>query len=269
MRAASAGEVIVRINALDLAWWLDDLDMVAKAKPDAVLVPKVSTPGHLEDVAERLIDISADHRVRAWAMMETPLAMLNAREIAAAAADVEMRLAAFVMGTNDLAKETRQGSPRAFRHAAVADGLHRGGARAFGLDILDGVFNDPSRCAGLRARMRRSARHGLRRQDPHPSAPDRALQRGAFRRARMSRPAKKIIALRSAGEQGQGRRPTRRAYGGTPACRHGAAHGSDPRGDRGAPGRAACRINSMDCRPAKRARPQAGEPSGDPETRHS
>ena len=62
-------EVIVRINALDSAWWLEDLDMVAKAKPDAVLVPKVSAPGHLEDVAERLIDIGADHRIRVWAMM--------------------------------------------------------------------------------------------------------------------------------------------------------------------------------------------------------
>src|SRR5437667_7380040 len=102
-----AREVIVRINALDSAWWLDDLDMVAKAKPDAVLVPKVSTPGHLEDVAERLIDIGADHRIRVWAMMETPLAMLSARDIAAAAKDVETRLAGFVMGTNDLAKETR------------------------------------------------------------------------------------------------------------------------------------------------------------------
>src|SRR2546421_8052232 len=95
-------EVIVRMNALDTVWWLDDLNAAAKAKPDAVLVPKVSSPSHLEDVAERLIDISADQKIRIWAMMETPLAMLNAGEIAAAARDVETRLTAFVMGTNDL-----------------------------------------------------------------------------------------------------------------------------------------------------------------------
>src|SRR3984893_551530 len=102
-----AREVIVRINGLDTEWWLDDLNTVAKAKPDAVLVPKVSSPHHLEDVGERLVDISADQKIRVWAMMETPLAMLNARDIAAATKDVETRLTAFVMGTNDLAKDTR------------------------------------------------------------------------------------------------------------------------------------------------------------------
>jgi citrate lyase subunit beta/citryl-CoA lyase len=142
-------EVIVRINALDSAWWLEDLDMVAKAKPDAVLVPKVSTPGHLEDVAERLIDIGADHRIRVWAMMETPLAMLNAREIAAAGADVETRLVAFVMGTNDLAKETRARiTPGRFAMLPWLMGCIAAG-RAFGLDILDGVFNDLADAQGF------------------------------------------------------------------------------------------------------------------------
>ena len=79
-----AREVIVRINGLDTEWWIDDLNAVAKAKPDAVLVPKVSSPNNLEDVADRLVDISADHKIRIWAMMETPLAMLNAAAIAAA-----------------------------------------------------------------------------------------------------------------------------------------------------------------------------------------
>src|SRR5438067_4617290 len=98
IRAGGFGprEVIVRINALDTEWWLDDLNAAAKAKPDGVLVPKISTPSHLEDVAERLVDISADHRIRVWAMMETPLAMLNARDIAAVAKDVETRLEGFV-----------------------------------------------------------------------------------------------------------------------------------------------------------------------------
>src|SRR6266852_645700 len=55
-------EVVVRINGLDTEWWLDDLNAAAKAKPNAVLVPKVSSPSHLEDVAERLVDISADQK---------------------------------------------------------------------------------------------------------------------------------------------------------------------------------------------------------------
>ncbi len=147
MDAVTAGsfgarEVIVRINGLDTQWWLDDLNAVAKAKPNAVLVPKVSSPDHLEDVAERLVDISADQKIRVWAMMETPLAMLNARDIAASASDVETRLAAFVMGTNDLAKETRAKITPG--RAAMLPWLMNcvAAARAFGLDIIDGVYNE-------------------------------------------------------------------------------------------------------------------------------
>src|SRR6059058_5857145 len=148
-RAFGPREVVVRINGLDTQWWLDDLNAVAKAKPDAVLVPKVSRPGHLEDVAERLVDISADQKIRVWAMMETPLAMLNARDIAAAASDVETRLAAFVMGTNDLAKETR--AKIAPGRAAMLPWLMNcvAAARAFGLDILDGVYNDLADAEGF------------------------------------------------------------------------------------------------------------------------
>jgi citrate lyase subunit beta / citryl-CoA lyase len=152
--AVSAGgfgarEVIVRINGLDTQWWLDDLNALGKAKPDAVLVPKVSSPDHLEDIAERLVDISADQKIRVWAMMETPLAMLNARDIAAAASDVETRLAAFVMGTNDLAKETR--AKIAPGRAAMLPWLMNcvAAARAFGLEILDGVYNDLADAEGF------------------------------------------------------------------------------------------------------------------------
>jgi citrate lyase subunit beta/citryl-CoA lyase len=137
-----ARELVVRINGLDTEWWLEDVNAAAKVKPDAILVPKVSRPDHLEVVAERLVDISADQKIRIWAMMETPLAVLNAREIAAAATDVETRLTCLVMGTNDLAKETRakilpgREPMRLWLMICVA------AARAYGLDVLDGVYND-------------------------------------------------------------------------------------------------------------------------------
>ena len=137
-----AREVVVRINGLDTEWWLDDLNAAAKAKPDAVLVPKVSSPSHLEDVAERLVDISADQKIRIWAMMETPLAMLNAGEIAAAARDVETRLTAFVMGTNDLAKELQAAHVPGRGPLLTGLGLCLLAARATGKVILDGVYND-------------------------------------------------------------------------------------------------------------------------------
>ena len=110
---------------------------------------KYRVPGQLEDLAKRLIDVSADHRIRVWAMMETPLAMLNAGEIAAAAKDVETRLDCFVMGTNDLAKETR--SRIVPGRVAMMSWLATciAAARAFHIDIIDGVFNDLADAAGF------------------------------------------------------------------------------------------------------------------------
>jgi len=135
-------EVVVRINGLDTEWWLEDVNVVALGRPDAILVPKVSSPAHLEHVADRLVDMSADHRIRVWAMMESPLAILHAREIAAVAKDVETRLTVFVMGTNDLAKDTRarlvpgRAPMLPWLTTCVA------AARANGIDIIDGVYND-------------------------------------------------------------------------------------------------------------------------------
>src|ERR1700728_368303 len=142
-------EVMVRINGLDTRWWVEDLTVIAAAKPDAVLVPKVSNPGQLQDLAARIVDMGTDPSVRVWAMMETPLAMLNVGEIAAAALDSETRLSGFVMGTNDLAKDTR---------ARIVPGRQPmlpwlmncvAAARAYGLDILDGVYNELGNAEGF------------------------------------------------------------------------------------------------------------------------
>lgn len=142
-------EVIVRINGLDTDWWIDDINAVAKARPDGVLLPKVSEAQHIADFAEHLVDIGADRHIRVWAMMETPLAMFNAAAIAATARDTETRLAGFVMGTNDLAKETR--AKLVPGRAPMLPWLMTclTAARAFGLDILDGVYNNLSDAVGF------------------------------------------------------------------------------------------------------------------------
>jgi citrate lyase subunit beta / citryl-CoA lyase len=143
-------DVLVRINGLDTVWWRDDL-AVAAAGPDAMLVPKVSTPEQLREVSKHLTGVRADASVRLWAMRETPLAMLNAREIAAAALDKDTRLAGFVMGTNDLAKDTRarilpgRAPMLPWLMTCVA------AARAYGLDILDGVYNELGNAEGFAA----------------------------------------------------------------------------------------------------------------------
>ena len=142
-------EVLIRINGLDTRWWVDDLHAAADCRPDAVLVPKISDPHQLQDLAARIVDMGTDPHIRVWAMMETPLAMLNVAGIAAAALDSETRLSGFVMGTNDLAKDTRarivpgRAPMLPWLTSCIA------AARAFGLDILDGVYNDLGNAEGF------------------------------------------------------------------------------------------------------------------------
>ncbi|WP_343080922.1 CoA ester lyase [Ostreiculturibacter nitratireducens] len=121
---------IVRINGFDTEWGRADAAAFAEAPVDAILIPKVSRADDVEEVAA-----TVPHRPL-WAMMETPLAMLNAGEIAA-----HPRLEGMVMGTNDLAKElgSRFRSDRLPMQAGL--GLCLLAARAHALVIVDGVYN--------------------------------------------------------------------------------------------------------------------------------
>jgi citrate lyase subunit beta / citryl-CoA lyase len=150
-RAFGAREVFVRINGLDTAWAIDDLNSAVQAAPDAILIPKVADPHMLEMIGTRLLDMHADRRIRVWAMMETPLAILRAHELAAVARDAEARLNGFVLGTKDLVKEARGRivPGRAPLLPWLATSI--AAARAYGLAILDGVFNDLADAAGFEA----------------------------------------------------------------------------------------------------------------------
>lgn len=145
-----AREVFIRVNAIDTQWHADDLSAAAHAAPDAILVPKISSAEELEMIGRRLLDMNTDHRTRVWAMIETPIAILNIRSIAAAAEDSETRLAGFVLGTNDLAKETsaRLVPGRAPMLPWLSSCVLA--ARAYGVAILDGVYNDLSDAEGFR-----------------------------------------------------------------------------------------------------------------------
>lgn len=144
-------ELVIRINGLSTAWAEDDLAAAAAAMPDAILVPKVSSPDDLMKVGARLQALGASETIQVWAMIETPLAILDAKSIAAVAQNETSRLSCFVMGTNDLAKETRARlSPG---RAAMMPWLMTAlaAARANSIDILDGVYNDLSEMEGFRA----------------------------------------------------------------------------------------------------------------------
>ena len=139
--------LMVRINALDTEWGEADVAALGDVTPDAILLPKVNSP---EDIAAlcALMDRSnslADSQV--WAMMETPQGILNAGQTAAAPG----RLAGLVMGTNDLAKDIgaaatpdRQPMLFALSQCILA-------ARANGLVVVDGVYNQFRDDDGLRA----------------------------------------------------------------------------------------------------------------------
>jgi citrate lyase subunit beta/citryl-CoA lyase len=153
VRAGGFGhrEVMIRVNAIDTPWFAHDFEAAIAARPDAILVPKISTPAQIEMIGTRLLDVHADHHVRLWAMIETPAAIFNIRALAAEAEDSESRLAGFVIGTNDLAKETRARlvpgrAPMLPWLASCVLAAH-----AYGIDVLDGVYNDLADMDGFAA----------------------------------------------------------------------------------------------------------------------
>lgn len=138
-------EVIIRINGLDTPWGHDDMEQASNAGPDAILVPKINTAADVAHAEQHMAD--APPACVLWLMMETPQAIFNAPEIAAARG----RLACLVMGTNDLVKELRaQHSPN--REALVAAlNLSVMAARANGLVAIDGVYNEIADTQGFEA----------------------------------------------------------------------------------------------------------------------
>ncbi len=99
-------ELIIRVNAPQTPWGEGGPAGGDRAGPDAILMPKVSSPAVLENIADRLEALDAPAGIKIWAMIETPAAILNIQAIAAARRNPGTRLTCFVLGTNDLAKDT-------------------------------------------------------------------------------------------------------------------------------------------------------------------
>ncbi|MBU2533391.1 MAG: CoA ester lyase [Alphaproteobacteria bacterium] len=140
-------EVVVRINAPDTGLGEADVRAMAAAGCDALLVPKVSTPAHI-DMVEDWLGRSAPE-MKLWAMIETPLAILNVAQIAACAAKPDARLSCFVIGTNDLIKDTRAELDEGRTSALYWLSATVTAARAYGIDVLDGVYNNFKDLEGL------------------------------------------------------------------------------------------------------------------------
>ena len=153
-------EIIVRVNGPETPWGEDDLAAAAQMAANAVLVPKVSQAGDVARASQRLKRAGAPATLKLWAMMETPAAILNAGEIAAAQGEGP-KLEVLVLGTNDLTKETR--ARLAGGRFAVLPWLATcvAAARAGGLDIIDGVYNDFKDEAGFRAECEQGRNLGM------------------------------------------------------------------------------------------------------------
>jgi citrate lyase subunit beta/citryl-CoA lyase len=123
--------------------------MAGKAKPDGILVPKISTVDDLAAIGALLAELGADPLIKVWAMIETARAVLDADKLAARARDPKTRLAGFVFGPNDIARETRirmlpgrAAMIPMITHCILA-------AHAHGLEMLDGPYSDFSNKEGF------------------------------------------------------------------------------------------------------------------------
>ena len=159
-------ELTIRCNGLDTPWGADDLRAAAAAGPAAVVVPKVSGVKHLAEIAALVGDTPI------WAMIETPVAVFDVRQIAAFE-----QVTALVLGTNDLAKELRAtlvpGRAPLLPHLATA----LLGAREAGKVILDGVYNDVQDLVGFEAECVQAQQMGFDGKTlVHPSQVDVANQ---------------------------------------------------------------------------------------------
>ena len=154
-------ETVIRVNGANTPWMRDDMLAAASAGPDAILIPKVSSPGDVMRMAKDLRDAGAPAHTRLWAMIETPVALINIDAIARSSADPASKLDLFVIGTNDLAKETRarlvpgRAPMLAWLSACIA------AARAHGVEVLDGVYNDIANDAGFLAECEQGRDFGM------------------------------------------------------------------------------------------------------------
>lgn len=140
-------EVIVRVNALNTPWGVEDIQAVAQLGIDGLAIPKVESADTVRQVQAAVRAAGGPEDLPIWCMMETPMGILRADEIAAASPHV----AGLVMGTSDLAKDLHCEHVRSREPFLTSFGLVILAARAHGVAALDGVHLDLSDDEGFAA----------------------------------------------------------------------------------------------------------------------
>lgn len=150
-------ELTIRVNSIGTEWHEEDITVAAQAGPHGIVVPKVNSAEEVLALVEAIEAAGAPEHTRLWAMVETPEAIFNVREIAAASP----RLAVLVMGTNDLVKETFSEHVPGRAPLLTALSLSLLAARAAGIAILDGVYNDVKNLDGFLAECEQGRQFGF------------------------------------------------------------------------------------------------------------
>ncbi len=154
-------QVIVRVNAPTTPWGEADLAAACACGPDAILLPKPGTAADIDATSAAMRRCGAPERTRLWAMIETPISILNVGAIAAARHHAGSRLDVLVLGTNDLVKETRTELDAGRTAALYWLSASVTAARAHGLGVLDGVFNNFKDLDGLDSECRQGRMLGF------------------------------------------------------------------------------------------------------------
>jgi citrate lyase subunit beta/citryl-CoA lyase len=200
-RAYGKREIAIRCNGLATPWGKADAVAIATSGADAILVPKVESAADVASVVALLDAAGAPASMAVWAMVETPRAILRAEEIAGS----HPRLALFVMGTNDLVKDMRARHTPMRLPMIAALGIGMLAARAYGLTILDGVYNDIQDTEGFRAVCQQGLEMGFDGKTLiHPSQVEPCNEVFAPSPAELEMAAKIVSAFKTAQAEGKG-----------------------------------------------------------------
>jgi citrate lyase beta subunit len=156
-KAYGKREIAIRCNGLGTQWGKADVAAISTSGADAILVPKVESAADVAAIVSLLYAAGAPASMAVWAMMETPSGFLRADEVAGS----HPRLQLLVMGTNDLVKDMRARHTPMRLPIVTALGLGMLAARAHGLTILDGVYNDIQDTEGFKAVCRQGLEMGF------------------------------------------------------------------------------------------------------------
>ena len=200
-RSYGKREIAIRCNGLGTPWGKADVAAIATSGADAILVPKVESGSDVAAIVGLLDSAGAPASMAVWAMMETPKGILKADEVAGS----HKRLTLFVMGTNDLVKDMKARHTPMRLPMVTALGLGMLAARAHGLTILDGVYNDIQDVEGFKAVCRQGLEMGFDGKTLiHPSQVEPCNAIFAPSETELATAGKIVTAFKTAQAEGKG-----------------------------------------------------------------